>query len=53
MSAEVLQFALVVGGIAFVVAMWLLFIYRPRRTGEGDPRGVEPDGEPPAGDDRP
>lgn len=53
MSGEVLQFALVIGGIAFVVAMWLMFIYRPRRTGEGDPRGVEPEKEEPSREDRP
>jgi len=45
-SAEILQFAIVLGGIAFVVALWLMFIYKPRRTGEGDPRGAEPEVEP-------
>lgn len=37
MSAEVWQFAgLVATGIA-VVTLWVLFVYRPRRTGEGTP----------------
>jgi hypothetical protein len=53
LSGEVLQFLLVLFGIAFVAAMWLMFIYRPRRTGEGEPRGVEPTGEPPKGDENP
>jgi hypothetical protein len=46
-SAEILQFAVVLGGIAIVVALWLMFVYKPRRTGEGGPRGAEPEGEPP------
>lgn len=44
MSAEVLQFAgLVATGVA-VVALWVFFVYRPRRTGEGTPP-VDPSAE--------
>lgn len=46
MSAEILQLAFVLGGIAVVAVLWLTFIYKPRRTGEGDPRGVQPDRDP-------
>lgn len=36
MSGEILQF-LVVGGVVVVgIAAWLILIYRPRRTGEGN-----------------
>lgn len=43
MSAEVRQFAgLVATGIA-IVTLWVLFVYRPRKTGEGTP-SLDPSG---------
>ncbi len=44
MGAEVWQFAGMAAVGVGVVTMWILFVYRPRRTGEGTPP-VEPSGE--------
>ncbi len=37
MGAEMWQFAGMAGVVAGIVVLWVLFIYRPRRTGEGTP----------------
>lgn len=47
MSAELWQFAAAAVALAVVVVVWVLFVYKPRRTGEGNPRNVHPDREPP------
>ena len=41
MGAELWQFAGMTAAGAGVVTMWILFVYRPRKTGEGTPP-VEP-----------
>jgi hypothetical protein len=46
-NGELWQFAAAGVALAVVVALWLLFVYKPRRTGEGNPRNVHPDHEPP------
>lgn len=43
MSAEMWQFAGVAGVGAGIVILWVLFVYRPRRTGEGTPPVNLPD----------
>lgn len=37
MGAEMWQFAGMAGAGVVVVALWILLVYRPRRTGEGTP----------------
>ena len=37
MGAEMWQFAGIAGVGAVIVTLWVLFVYRPRRTGEGTP----------------
>ena len=37
MSAEMWQFAGMAGVVAGIVVLWVMFVYQPRRTGEGTP----------------
>lgn len=36
MSAEIWQFLIAAGLGATVALLWIIFVYRPRRTGEGE-----------------
>ena len=44
MGTEIWQFAGMAAAGAVIVTLWILFVYRPRRTGEGTPP-VDPSGE--------